>query len=289
MNPPEEPLLESAPLAWKIAPARCGKDPESDGDCSWYHRIWQHLRIMGLASSARQRGDFYRQAVRDLAGRRASPAIQIAGTADYAMLSLVLEALEGREASITVVDVCETPLELNRWYAARAGRQIRTVRANLLDHAPGAAYDLICTDSVLSRFPAARWPALAASWHASLRPGGALVTSSRLRPGDGPGKIGFPPNQVASFEKAVLRIATEQRDRLGIDPGELASAAGLYARRQYNYPVQSLEQIGKLLEDAGFSFDLLAVASGSARNKEGIAAPTVPAGTEWLRVVARRP
>jgi hypothetical protein len=286
---PEEPLLESAPLAWKLAPELCGKDPESDGSCAWYHGMWQYLRIMGLASSARDRGEFYLQAVREFAGGRPAPAILIAGTADYAMLAIVLEALGGRPASITVVDVCETPLELSRWYAARTGVAIRTVRANLLDHAPAAAYDLICTDSVLSRFPATRWPALAANWHGSLRPGGMLVTATRLRAGAPPERIGFPPDQAEAFEKAVLRIATERRGQLGVDPAVLARAAALYARRQYNYPVQSQEQVGKLLGDAGFVFDRLAITPSTAVNREGIEAPSVPAHAVGLRVIARRP
>ncbi len=290
MSPLEEPLLESAALAWKLAPKLCGKDPESEGSCSWYHRVWQYLRIMGLASSAQQRGDFYRQTIREFVVGRRAASILIAGTADYAMLALVQEALRGTDStpSITVADVCETPLELNRWFAARTGCAIRTARANLLDHAPQAAYDLICTDSVLSRFPAGRWPELAANWHVSLRPGGMLVTSSRLRPDDGPGKIGFPAGQVQAFENAVLRIATEKRDVLGIDPHELARQASIYARRQYNYPVQSLDQIGKLLGDAGFAFEQLALAPRGAANREGIVAPTVPADSIWLRIVARR-
>jgi SAM-dependent methyltransferase len=178
---------------------------------------------------------------------------------------------------------------LNRWYAARAGRAIRTVRSNLLDHAPATSYDLICTDSVLSRFPATRRPALAANWHASLRPGGMLVTATRLRAGAPPEKIEFPPDQAATFEKAVFRIATEKRDQMGIDPAALASAAALYARRQYNYPVQSQEQVGKLLGDADFVLDRLAPVPNNRVNREGIDAPSVPVQAVLLGIVARRP
>lgn len=284
-----EPLLESAPLAWKLAPRLCGKDPESDGTCAWYHGMWQYLRIMGLAGSARARAGFYRQAVRDIAGGSEAPAILIAGTADYAMLAIVLEALEGRPASVTVVDVCETPLELSRWYASRTGAAIHTVRSNLLDHAPAAAYDLICTDSVLSRFPAAQRPTLAANWHASLRPGGMLITATRLRAAAPPERIGFSPDQVVAFEKAVFRIAAEKRDQLGIDPEALASAAALYARRQYNYPVQSQEHVGRLLADAGLVIDRLAPVPSNKVNREGIDAPSVPVQAMLLGISARRP
>jgi SAM-dependent methyltransferase len=291
MSPLEEPLVESAALAWKLAPQFCGKDPESDGSCSWYHRIWQYLRIMGLASSAMQRRDFYRLAARKFATDRRSPRVLIAGTADYAMLALLVEAFEGSETppSFTVVDVCETPLHLNRWYASRLSRSIETMRSDLLDYASPGAFDLICTDSVLSRFEPSKWSALAANWHALLRPAGILVTSSRLRPDDGPGKIGFAADQVAAFEQAVLRIATEKRELLGIDPRELARHAGLYARRQFNYPVRSLEQVERLLGNAGFAFEQLSVAPKGTANREGIVAPTVPADSVWLRVIARRP
>ena len=291
MQPGEEPLLESAPLAWRLAPQFCGKDPESDDNCSWYHRIWQFLRIMGLASSATQRREFYQQAVVEFLAGCDAPRILIAGTADYAMLAQLLAVLRerGPQASITVMDLCETPLHLNRWYAARLGWSIETMRSNLLDYAPPGAFDLVCTDSVLSRFEPSKWPALAANWHALLRPAGILVTSSRLRPDDGPGKIGFASDQIVAFEQAVLSIATEKRELLGIDPRELAQHAGLYARRQFNYPVRSLEQVERLLGNAGFAFEQLTVAPKGTANREGIVAPTVPADSNWLRVIARRP
>jgi hypothetical protein len=245
---------------------------------------------MGLASSATQRREFYQQTIRAFIATRNAPRILIAGTADYAMLAHVLAVFDGRSPrpSITVADVCETPLHLNRWYAGRIGATIETARSDLLDYAPAGTFDLICTDSILSRFAPGKWPVLAARWHGWLRPGGLLVTSSRLRPDDGPGKIGFPADQVAAFQQAVLRIATEKRSLLSIDPTELAYHAGVYARRQFNYPVRSLTEIRTLFGDAGFGFDQLVIAPPATGNREGISAPTVPGKAEWVRVVARR-
>ena len=47
----EEPLDESAPLAWEEAPRLCYRDPRSPDGCEAYHRVWQYLRLFGLVGS----------------------------------------------------------------------------------------------------------------------------------------------------------------------------------------------------------------------------------------------
>src|SRR6185369_1501384 len=104
---------------------------------------------------------------------------------------------------ITIVDQCETPLMLNRWYAERAALAITTTRSNLLQYATSTPFDLICTHSLLSELPPARRPALLANWRTLLRPGGCVVTVNRLRPDGGSMPIGFTPDQAAAFVAAV--------------------------------------------------------------------------------------
>ena len=115
----EEPLIESAPLAWRLAPQLCRKDPATGENCAWYHGMWQVLRLMELASSAAQRVEFYRDAIQGSCAGTQTPRILISGAADYAMLAVVIAAFDDRGATpaITVIDHCETPLHLSRWYA----------------------------------------------------------------------------------------------------------------------------------------------------------------------------
>src|SRR5262245_58823293 len=58
-----------------------------------------------------------------------APRVLISGAADYAMLDFVHKTLHSRgvNADVTVTDLCETPLALNRWYAERCSCRVTTV------------------------------------------------------------------------------------------------------------------------------------------------------------------
>src|SRR5882672_2854991 len=132
----EEPLLESAPLAWRLAPQLCNRDTGNGEDCSAMHGAWQYLRALGLVGSIDQRADFYREALAPVAEAATTPSILVCGAADYAMLAQIVAAFRGRnvEPDVTVIDLCETPLMLNRWYADRAACRIKTVREDVLKY-----------------------------------------------------------------------------------------------------------------------------------------------------------
>ena len=49
---PDEPLEDSAPVAWALAPQSCAGDPTSPDSCLWYHRVWQYLRLLGIFATA---------------------------------------------------------------------------------------------------------------------------------------------------------------------------------------------------------------------------------------------
>jgi hypothetical protein len=291
MQPVEEPVVESAPLAWRMAPQLCHRDAVTGEDCSWYHGLWQFLRLMGLAGSASDRGDFYQRAIQASVARMVAPRILISGAADYAMLAQVIAACHDLsiKPAVTVVDVCETPLHLNRWYGDRASFPVNTSRSNLLDYSPPRLFDLICTDSILGRFPPGQWGTLARKWKALLNPGGAILTASRLRQGAGHERIGFTTDQAQAFRDAVLRGARERHASLGIDPQLLARGAEIYAERQSTYAVRSTDQFQALFEDAGFAIEELSVNQRMTDNSASIKAPTVPRRGEFLQVVARHP
>src|SRR5688572_27639449 len=108
----DEPLAESAPLARKLAPSLCAVDPRTGERCDWQHGLWQTLRLLGLITTPVHHAEFFRGA---FAGLEDGARILVSGTADYAMLAQVIAV--SREAKITVLDVCGTSVELNRWYA----------------------------------------------------------------------------------------------------------------------------------------------------------------------------
>ena len=227
MQPVEEPILESAPLAWHLAPQLCRKDSATGENCAWYHRFWQILRLMGLGGSPAIHAEFYRSALGAASSDGNKLRILISGAADYSMLAHVLAALGARNPSpeITVVDICETPLWLNRWYAARASCQIETHSSDISEFEAARPFDAICTHSFFGQIPEDKRPGLLSAWQRLLRPGGVAITADRVRPASSGDPVRFSTNQAQEFCATVRRHAEAMRETLQIDPPELARYA----------------------------------------------------------------
>ena len=281
-------LLESAPLAWRLAPGLCRKDPASGESCAWVHGFWQYLRLLGLASTPGLHVNFFSDALTSLAGGRSAPRVLISGAADYSMLARVLGTYHARglQPEITVVDRCETPLMLNRWFAERAGAEITTRLCDIFDFSEPRPYDVVCTHSFLSEFPRDRWPRLVGKWRELLRPGGAAITINRVRPGSGPAPAQFTPEQADAFRAAVLEKAPTLPRAAGADPGLLAQAAETYAARRRTWPVQSREHLVALFENAGFGIESLSLGAVASGMPAGISGPTTPGSADYARIVA---
>lgn len=246
---PEEPLRESASLAYRWAMQLCGRPP---GGCAWLHGFWQCLRLLGLAADPARHEAFYRAGLRGVEGP--APRVLVSGAADYSMLAHVLADFRARgiEPRLTVIDTCETALRLNAWYAERVGCPLAVVRGNVLEHTAADPYDAICTHSFFGQFDAAQRPRLVGAWHRLLRPGGRLVTAHPLRPfgADEPNR--FTAEQAAAVRDAVAARAAELAQILQAGVEEVREAAERYLGARYGYPVRSLEELGELLEGAGF-------------------------------------
>lgn len=286
----DEPIMESAPLARWIAERLCRTDPATGESCAWYHGYWQYLRALDLVTTPAHHADFLRDAFRIAAGDAPRIRVLISGAIDYSMLAHVLWAcgLHGVTAEVTVVDLCDTPLFLNHWYARRAGCRIRSQRSDILEHVAEAAYDVVCTHSLLGQVPPARRGELVAKWRQALRPGGRVITVNRIRPDSGAGPVGFSPQQAGALREAVMRLSDEQRGRLEIVPDELLHGAELYAVRRRPYPVRSREDLTALFEEGGFTLEHLSCAPVSAAHATAVSGPTIAGGAEYARVVARR-
>ena len=135
---PVEPLAESAPLAWAIAPRLCPGDPQSPSACVWYHRVWQYLRLLGVITSIRTNSAFLTRTFDGLALNH--PRVLVSGSADYAMLAHLWHAYAGRPLDVTVVDLCPTALYLNEWYAGRLGFRLSTVHSDALEYMTNRPY-----------------------------------------------------------------------------------------------------------------------------------------------------
>lgn len=287
---PPEPLAESAQLARRLAPELCRIDPETNASCAWNHGFWQVLRLLKLNATPEDQTELYRDALRALGTTARPPRVLVSGSADYGMLHQVLAAFAGTDDTpeVTVVDICETPLALNRWYAERHGVAIRTACADMLEYTDALPFDAVCTHSFLGQFSPEQRQWLIAKWHALLRPGGIAVTVNRVRPDAAPGPVAFGPTQAAALRDTIVPLAPSLPEGLGLDGVSLANEAERYASRQRPYPVRSFEEIRALFERGGFRLEHLSSAPVAGSAQHAVRGPTVSAGADYASIIARR-
>jgi SAM-dependent methyltransferase len=283
----EEPLLESAPVAFRLARELCQRDGATGRECSPVHGFWQYLRILGFVTTPAHHARFLGDAFNDAVPRGGNVDVLVSGAVDYSMLAHALWACgsRGAAAKATVIDICATPLALNDWYARRVGQAISTAREDVRDHRSGAGYDVVCTHSFLSQFPPADRRDVARSWRRLLKPGGRVITVNRIRAGNGAGPFTYSSSQVQALEEGILRRAAELHDPLDLAPEELVRSAAAYARHRRIYPVETCDEIGTLLKEAGLAVEYLVAAPVQAGPLHASAASSEAL---YALVVARR-
>jgi SAM-dependent methyltransferase len=290
MHGMREPLGLSAPLARRLAPQLCRKDPATGETCAWCHGIWQYLRLMGLAAAPEHHAEFYRRAFQSVVGGSGAPRVLVSGAADYSMLAHVLASFHERgvEPDVTVVDACETPLVLNRWYAEREAAKVACSRADILEYASATPFDAVCTHSFLVQFSPDERICLLKRWRQILRPGGMAITVTRVRPTAGTERARFSPEQAQSFRATVLRQAEAMRASLQVDPVELAREAELYISGQRPWPVRSGDEVRHLFEASGFRVDELSDTPPAAPTAQQLQGPAVAGSGNRLQIIATR-
>lgn len=288
----EEPLVESAPLARLRADELCAIDPATGESCAWYHGFWQYLRAMRLTPTLGDQADFLLETLGPLARSGDRGQVLVSGCADYSLPAHVLHAYEQERAplALTVVDRCETPLFLTRWYAQRrGGRVVTTTCRDLLEYVGAAPFDVIVANSFLGYFDPDRRARLYGAWARLLRPGGVLVCSNRVRRAADCGLVGFSPSQADAFVAATRAEAKRWVAVFAFDLEEVTAWARSYAERFRSHPVRSADEVATGLQTAGFDLVHLDVATVPGCAPGGSpAAPSVSGAAVLLRAVARR-
>jgi len=287
----EEPLLEGAPLARETASRLCRADPVTGESCAPVHGIWLYLRVLGLTAGPEHHAEFFRDALGVVARGNRHPRVLVSGAADFSMTAHVLWACRhhGALPAVTVVDLCETPLFLNRWYGERAGLTVATCASDIMRYAAAAPYDAICTHSFLGRFAVPDRRALIANWARLLKPGGVAITVNRVRPVPGTGRIGFSTEQSGAFRATVVRRAREMRTELDVDPDDLGARAEAYAAQRWLYPIRSHEEIRQLFEGEGLQMETLIRAELPGTKDGAAGGPATLEGASYACIVARKP
>lgn len=248
-------LADSVPLARQWAQEMCWRDPASGETCAWYHDAWQTLRLLGIVTTLTQQADLYINALRPHLATGAFRRVFLSGSADYGLLSVVLDAYQ-RQAmvpEITVVDRCRTPLELCRWYAERYGYAIETAQSDLQTFCAAAPYDVICVHSLLSCVPLEYHGEIAATWHSLLRPGGLLMLANNLYIGHSGKTSRFSPDQIPAYAERVAQAVPKCSHPEALpDPEALQNMAAAYATRVSGSVLSARGQLTGLLESQGF-------------------------------------
>lgn len=251
-------LAESAPLARRWGQETCWHDPVNGKSCAWYHGAWQTLRLLGIVSTLTHHADLYIEALTSLINKENSNRVFLSGSADYGLLSVILEAYSkaGVEPDITVVDRCTTPLRLCRWYAERFGYAINVVESDLVGFRDPEPYDLICVHSLLSCVPVHFHAGVVATWHSLLRPGGSLLMANTIYPKIDEAKAVFSPEDIATFRARVAVAVDKCPHPDALPPShQLDAMAEAFASAMEANVISSRKQLTDLLTEGGF--DLL--------------------------------
>ena len=285
---PEEPLAESAPVAQRLARELCPEDTAPGDGCAWYHGFWQYLRLLGLATTGRM--SFISGQLRLLARSGGCSRLLISGGADYAVAAHASWACrqEGVAATITMVDRCETPLALTRWYGERCGVAFKTHRSDILDFPGSSQYDVVAANCFLSYFDSPGRARLLERWASLLRPGGRLILTNRVRPGEGHARVRFTRDQAQAFVERVRAEAQRLRPALSLDPDEMAGLGRAYAEQFSSVPLRSTAELEALLGTAGFAIDYLDLAAETGPSGAAVRGPSLAEATGYAGVVATR-
>jgi SAM-dependent methyltransferase len=278
-------LARGAALARRLAPQLCRKNPATGESCDWYHGLWQDLRLFGLAATPEQQAEFFRSSLAHFSQR--PPRLLISGSADYSILSHVLSACSENQitADITVMDICETPLYFNRWYAEQMGCHINTVQADILDHSFDATFDVICSHGFLGLFPPAQRAQLVQQWARALKPGGAVISVNRIRPGAGGGEIRFSESQGREFCN-LIAAKLQDYPLSESERSAIFDRAKVYVERLVGYSLTEEELTG-LFHTAGFRMDEWQIIStGASHGKPG--GPAVPSHAQHACLIASK-
>jgi hypothetical protein len=252
----EEPMINTAPIVYELAPVLCCGDHVSANDCSWYHSIWQYLRIFDMVSTPTWHTDFYSNIYSKFA-REGLKNVLISGTADYSLLAHVLWAYQTNltDLKVTVLDLCETPLFLCKWFAKLFQHPIDTYAADLLKYTPKTNVDLITTDAFLTRFSPSERIKIVKKWYDLLESKGKIVTTVRIETGMKESYVGSTLSQITAFKKRAELAARKWKGFLAHSVDDIANGAQIYAENMKSYSIGSKEELLQLFVDVGFSVD----------------------------------
>ena len=298
----KELLLESCSIMHNESP-HCTNDfvvhnssvATHTSSCNWYHSVWQYLRVLDCVSAPQWHQDFYVKNIRDCIQGKKNISILISGSADYSLLHLILYAISDIDvtAEIDVVDLCNTPLNICKWYTKKiikpdkpSNIQISEYQSNITMFRVEKKYDVICTDAFLTRFSSSTTRSVVETWGRLLAPTGWIITTVRIHPEECTVQptVAALSQDVDSFLTKVRNryssLTDEERIKMKISLEELSFMSFRYILRMKSNILGQQSDIDKLFTESQLNVDKsrsqLATVDGEVKE------------TEYYRVIARK-
>jgi SAM-dependent methyltransferase len=241
-----EPLRQLAAEAYEVAGRRCGT-------CRDSHALWPYIRLSRTSIGAEREGSPLEPILAELLPLD-RPTILIAGAQDTGLLALVARGASCRVAEITVLDRCDTPLEMCRRLSARWNLPIATLHQDLRDLDIRDRFDLVLLHHTLQFVPPEDRITVLLNLARALHPRGRLVHSVNISRSLC-GALGaehrdtYPDwvlEELARLDAPLPEPRNEFRARLSAHAGNRERHTGAF--------VDSAE-VDRLMENAGFSIE----------------------------------
>lgn len=277
----EEPLIRSASTMALLSEFLCKGGHVNPEDCHWYHASWQYLRLLDLVSTPTWHSSFYLNALKSSFMGKQICDVLISGTADYSMLAYVLHVFSqiGIDCNVLIVDLCETPLTICRWYASSKKVKIETCQEDILKFEPQKLFDCVITDAFITRFPHSSQPKILEKWSKLLSPDGRIITTIRVDPRAIIDKPVRPtPQEILDFVNRAENLAELWKDFVLVEATEIGSLAKTYAERMESYSAPDRSYVEELFSKAG-----LEIGAFEEKNVKGEMTKTI-----YAEIVARK-
>lgn len=200
----------------------------------------------------------------------------IGGTTDTGLYAGLLNAAVtvggpgfARSLDVTIIDRCQTPLEICKSYARENDLHLTTIRADMAEFQPDAPVGLILMHGVLSFVPLTKRLSFLKHIGTWLTPGGTLVSSTQL--GHRRGRI----EREARIDQALQNLKTVLADSTDIDNTEAEMLErqlreGMLSRSQHADLFNTEEDAIRFYESADLSVESFVCVDTARRAIHGL-------------------
>lgn len=253
-------FLADAALQTRLsADELCCDESNEHSSCRLYHRAWTTLRLIGLISGARTDHHFFHEQFSTFAKLQPQARVLIAGTADHAMLYMLLRAFRESfaEPLVTIVDRCATTLAVNSWYAEQIGACVKTHQTDLHNiEWISQSYDLVITHSIFSFFSPQEFTSVLSALGQSLKVGGKLIFAQGISPDLQTGsRIRFSKSQRDSFQQRAIECFSSCGETYGLNEDLVQALAHGFAINKNICAIASSDDLLVPMANAGFRLD----------------------------------